>query len=80
MNNRKMIEEIADLLEMEVEGIDIEAELENIKNWDSLTVISMIAIIDQYTGVILKFNELEQCKSISDILSVVDSRCMIKEQ
>ena len=43
-------------------------------DWDSLAVISTIALIDEHFGIMIPGQEISQCKGFSDLLSLIESR------
>lgn len=59
-------EGLAEILEVEPSEIDSEYEL-NKDNWDSLAVVSTIALIDDVYDLMVKPEKLADCKSVGEI-------------
>ena len=59
-------EGMAEILEIEPSEIRPDLSLEEV-SWDSLAVVSTIALVDDVYGVTLNPNALAECKTISDI-------------
>ena len=76
MKYKKVLNEIAQIMEINVADLDINLSLEQYGNWDSLVVISAIASIDQEFNVLLKGSEIEKCKTLQEIFDLVE----IKQQ
>lgn len=59
-------EGMAEILEIEPSEIRPDLSLEEV-SWDSLAVVSTIALVDDVYGVTLNPNALAECSTISDI-------------
>ncbi len=66
----EFLEEFADVLEAEVDelndGYDLDEEV-----WDSLAVVSTLALIDEYFEVVVDAKKLEQCKTVGQVIGLV---------
>jgi acyl carrier protein len=63
---------LADLLELDPEALTPTTSFSDI-DWDSLAIISTIALADEYFGIMIPGQELSECKGIPDVLSLVKS-------
>jgi len=63
---------LADLLELDSEALTPTTSFSDI-DWDSLSIISTIALADEYFGVMIPGQDLSECKGIPDVLSLVKS-------
>jgi acyl carrier protein len=63
-------EGLAEILEIEVDQITPELELED-GSWDSLAVVSTIALIDDVYDVTVHPNALGDCKTVGDIEKLI---------
>ena len=43
-------------------------------DWDSLAVISTIALVDEQFGVMIPGQDISECKGMSDLLLLIESR------
>jgi acyl carrier protein len=53
------------------EALELDMQLSDIDEWDSLAIISMISLYDELFGVIVKTNELKNCQSVNDLINLV---------
>ena len=67
----KFYKGMSEIFEVELEAISKEYLL-NEGNWDSLAIISTIALVDNCFGLILSGNDLYNCKSIGDIIKLTE--------
>ena len=63
---------LADLLELDPELLTPTTSFSDI-DWDSLAIISTIALADEHFGVMIPGQELSECKGIPDVLALVKS-------
>lgn len=65
----KFYEEMAEILD--VDPADINAEYELGEAWDSLAIVSTIALIDELYDASVSPDALGQCKTVGDIEKLV---------
>lgn len=65
-------EGLAEILEVEVDEIGADTELEE-GAWDSLAVVSTIALIDDVYDITVHPEKLSECKTVGDIEKLVAS-------
>ena len=63
-------EGLAEILEVETNEINAELELDE-GSWDSLAVVSTIALIDDVYDVTVHPNALGDCKTVGDIEALI---------
>ena len=68
MNISPFMTDLAQLLEINADQLNEDFQLESCFGWDSLTVVSTIALLDQHFSVQVGGEVLEQCKTIGDLL------------
>ena len=56
---------------MEEETLHLNDELEILNNWDSLTMLSFIAMIDEHYEVSLSNDEVTSCVTVDDLADLV---------
>ena len=64
--------EMADILE--VDSVADTDKLENFKSWDSLSILSLLAFIDEKYNVQLSNSELKSVKTLADVKKLVESK------
>ena len=67
-------EGLAEILEVEVDEISADTELEE-GAWDSLAVVSTIALIDDVYDITVHPEKLSECKTVGDIEKLVALEC-----
>ncbi|HOM97494.1 MAG TPA: acyl carrier protein [Acetomicrobium sp.] len=60
---------IAQALDVEPEALKPETKLEELEEWDSLAVVSVIAMLDKHFSVRLKPNDIKSLTTVEDILA-----------
>ena len=66
----KLLDSALDLPEGTLTGTE---QLSDIPEWDSLAVISFIALVDEQFNVILEGEKLAEAKSVDDLLALLHS-------
>ena len=66
---KKLIEQIAEILE--VDTVTVDDELSSFDEWDSLTVLSIIALVDSDYNKTLSHNQLKQFVIVGDLMSFI---------
>jgi acyl carrier protein len=56
----------------EIEEIRLDMVLRDLELWDSLSVISLLAVLDETYGIILEASELVELVTIGDLFSFVE--------
>lgn len=68
----KFYEGIAEIFELEPEDIGPEFKLQEADvAWDSLAIVSMIALIDECFGAMLDGAELTECETVADVENLI---------
>ena len=71
MNKTEFYQNLDELLEFDpgtIKGSELLADLEA---WDSMTVLSFIAMADEKYGVNIRANRIAECKSVDDLAAAV---------
>jgi acyl carrier protein len=71
MNKTEFINQIADILEIEPINLTGTEVLEEIGNWDSLSIISFVAMVDTELKIIVDPEKLKNAKTINDLIELV---------
>jgi len=66
MDEKALLELVAEILEVEVDEVALTDELDAV-GWDSLANISFIAEVDEATGVTIDADELANAKTVADL-------------
>lgn len=68
MSNEEKMEYIAESVEMEVEELTTDMVLEDLENWDSVAVLSVISIINENFDRYPDATEILSYKTIGDLM------------
>lgn len=72
MNKTEFLSKLADVLQMDVtevtEDLAFSADI-----WDSFTQLGAISVIDEVYGITVAANELKDCRTVGDLLSLIES-------
>ena len=67
----EVLKTLAEVLEIEEDEIFLESNLEEMDAWDSIAILSCIAEFDDSVNIILDGEELSNCKTPQDIISLL---------
>lgn len=70
MEFKEFLAELADLLEVDAEDLNDDFELDS-EVFDSVAVVSTIALIDEYFDVTVNGKSLSQAKTIGEIIDLI---------
>tara|TARA_X000000368_G_C22974890_1_gene687206 strand:+ start:1087 stop:1317 length:231 start_codon:yes stop_codon:yes gene_type:complete len=73
MKKSELLEEIKETLQRD-EEISLSMKLEDIKEWDSLAIITMISLYDELFGVIVTSETIEDCQTLDDLIKLVEDK------
>lgn len=59
-----------EVLELDAGTLQGDEKLEDVENWDSLAVISYIALVDEQFGVVVDSEHLMQAKTVADLYNL----------
>jgi acyl carrier protein len=72
MTDEKKLELLAEILDCDVEELSPEMELSSFE-WDSVAVLSFIAMMDEEFGKAVKGAEIKKLVTIQDALDIMES-------
>ncbi len=72
-NIELFLEDLAESLELQKDELNFDTKFENIA-WDSLAIISSIALIDEYFDKTISAVQISSCKSIGDLIELARSK------
>ena len=71
MSDYEKLEKIAEILDLEVEEIKAEALLSDYEEWDSVAILSFIALMDEEFARSVKGAEIKQFETVSDLMNAM---------
>lgn len=70
MNTAEFLLALDEMLELDPGTLTGAEALEDLENWDSLAVISFIALVDEKLGLVVEGEKLVKAKTVADLLTV----------
>lgn len=68
MTQQEFISELEDILSLETGELTVESNLKEIEDWDSLAIISVIALMDKKIGKKVDVQSIKECVVVADLL------------
>ena len=73
INNNKLINLIKDIFEdIDTSNFNLETEFKNNDEWDSMTALSLITVIDQEFGISISGEKIKELNSIKDLVTFLN--------
>lgn len=69
MSNEEKMEYIAESVEMEVDELTQDTVLEDLENWDSVAILSVISIINENFNRYPDAAEIQSYKTVGDLMT-----------
>lgn len=73
MTNEKKIALLEDLMELEAGTLTPETVLDSLEEWDSIALISFIALIDDEFDKIVKGSQVKEQKTVADLMALMEA-------
>ena len=74
MKKSEFNEKMADILEVEASAITGEMALKDLSSWDSLAMLSFVALADSQFGVVIEGSKLAACRTVDDLISLLPGK------
>ena len=71
MKVKEFLEILQEELEIEDEELSVDTNLKELDEWDSLSVMSTIALVDEHFGKKIKGTDFETIEKVNDLLSLI---------
>jgi acyl carrier protein len=71
MSRQDILMELEKLMEMDQGTLTGTESLDNLPNWDSLAILTCIAVFQQRTGVVLDAEKLFQARTVDDLVHIM---------
>jgi acyl carrier protein len=74
MTQQEFLRELEEVLEADAESIKGDETLADLGSWDSLAVMSFIAMVDENYGVTLAASKLASAKNVEDLIALLGDK------
>lgn len=74
MENISFNQELAEVLEMNSADLSLDFKLRESGYWDSLSIVSTLALVSRHFGVSVSGDYLEKCQTLQDIYEYIQSK------
>lgn len=74
IDSKEFLENFKEVLEIEEKEIGLDDDFRNLEEWDSLALLSVIAMIDDEYDVIIKGNQFKELKTLNEIVSYINTQ------
>ena len=71
MTNEKKLELLAETFDCDVEDLKMDLALDDIENWDSMTKLALIVLMDDEFGKTLTSNDIKKFKTVGDVMAIM---------
>lgn len=72
MNRSDFLNKLADILEVDAGQLTGPENLEDVGNWDSLSIITFVAMVDSDFQLMVNPEKLQKAKTVDDLLALVN--------
>ncbi len=73
MTNEKKIELLEDMLDLESGTLKPDTALKDLEEWDSIALISFIALVDDEFDRVVKGTVIKQQKTVADLMALMEA-------
>ncbi len=74
MNKKEFIEKIEEIVELDAGTLHGNEQLINLEGWDSLAVMSFIAMVDSELNTTLEAVKITSCQTVNDLTKLVHEK------
>jgi len=73
MNKEKFIELFQETLEIEEQEVKMDDKFRDYEEWDSLSVLALLAMLNEEYDIVIPRNEFEKLITVKDIVEYIKS-------
>lgn len=73
MTQQELLTYIQDALQRDDE-LKVEMNLQDLEEWDSLAIVSLISLYDTHFGISVTGNTLRDCQKVGDLITIVQEK------
>ena len=72
MTNKEKLSLLEEMLDVEEGSLNEEMNLSDVREWDSMAALSIIALLDEKFDKQISANQIKEFKTVSDVLKVME--------
>lgn len=72
MTEKEKLVMLEDILELDEGTLTSDTVLEDLDEWDSIAILSIIAMMDEEFSKSVKGTDIKACEKVSDLLSIME--------
>lgn len=72
MTNQQKLEKLEEIMDLEAGELKEDSVLSEYEEWDSIAILSFIALMDEEFGKIVKGAEIKQCVTVKDAMDMME--------
>ncbi|GAB1355349.1 hypothetical protein MASR1M12_40930 [Erysipelotrichia bacterium] len=74
MPRQIFLEELASLVNVESSELNFDTSLDDLEEWDSMTSLSLAAMLDDKFKIFLSAEQISGCKTVGDLVKVFEAK------
>jgi acyl carrier protein len=71
MSKEEFVRELEQILEKKTGSLQGHELLEDLEEWDSLAMMSLMAMVDEKAGIQIAARQLAGCKNVNDLYALI---------
>lgn len=72
MENKEKLELLEDVMDLELGSLVEDVCLSDIDEWDSVSVLSFIAMVDEEFDKVITGKEVKSCMTVADLMAIME--------
>ncbi len=73
MTNERKMELLAEIMDLSPDALSPDTVLEELDEWDSIALISFIAMMDDEFGKVVKGTEVKERKTVAELMAMMEA-------
>lgn len=73
MTNERKMELLAEIMDLSPDALSPDTVLEELDEWDSIALISFIAMMDDEFGKVVKGTEVKEKKTVAELMAMMEA-------
>ncbi len=73
MTNERKMELLAEIMDLSPDALSPDTVLEELDEWDSIALISFIAMMDDEFGKVVKGTEVKEKKTVAELIAMMEA-------